>query len=209
MFQLIHSVTTRLALLGFSLFFSLSLISPIILLLTAHHELTWNSSLLGVFACGFGFDIAAGLFIWTQEVLENLFESYPMVPILSGIVLLGTLVTWVLKRKGVFNWAAAGTNSWADHCTSSAGKSNLDVIKFYMQAMIYNPKLLTKEKVGALIPVKTGDASSLAFDTSALYQTSSWLFSTGRLKQSFHQAEPTTITTFPKQHVAKPTMPNY
>ena len=668
MFQLIHSVTARLALLGFSLFFSLSLISRIILLLTAHHELTWNSSLLGVFACGFGFDIAAGIFaalpwlllgvltptrvikgpigmilmvammtlyaslmifittsewffwdefgarfnfiavdylIWTQEVLGNLFESYPMVPILSGIVLLGVLVTWVLKRKGVFTWATAGTNSWvdrcaglliglgfscltvlfsnqssipafanqyhgelakngcwsfmaafkqmeleytkwyaklpneqalteakrllvtpnekattptlddlqrsirheepehhwnvilicmeslsgdymsyvgdnqnitpnldriakdsiffenlyatgtrtvrgmealtlnlpptpgqsiiyrpegtnlvttfspflkrnydcaffyggdgrfdymnrffrtagcrvmdvgaweksditfktswgacdedlfnktiseadksfaaakpfnyfcmttsnhrpydfpagridmpshsgrraavkysdwavgnflenaakrpwfkdtlvifcADHCASSAGKSDLDVTKFHIPAMIYNPTLLTKKKVGALcsqidvmptvfgllrwnyetlgfghdqlasdaaslpqrafisnyqkiamlrdsqlailkpkskvslydcdlksgalIPVNTGDASSLAFDTSALYQTASWLFSTGRLKQSFHQAEPITITTFPKQHVAKPTMPNY
>jgi hypothetical protein len=206
MFQIIHSVTARLALLGFSLFFSLSLISRIILLLTAHHELTWNSSLLGVFACGFGFDISAGLFIWTQEVLENLFESYPMVPILSGIVSLGTLVIWVLKRKGVFNWAAAGTNSWADHC---AGKPDLDVTKFHIPAMIYNPKFLTKEKVGALIPVKTGDASSLAFDTSALYRTASWLFSTGRLRQSFHQAEPITITTFPKQHVAKPTMPNH
>jgi hypothetical protein len=206
MFQIIHSVTARLALLGFSLFFSLSLISRIILLLTAYHELTWNSSLLGVFACGFGFDISAGLFIWTQEVLENLFESYPMVPILSGIVSLGTLVIWVLKRKGVFNWAAAGTNSWADHC---AGKPDLDVTKFHIPAMIYNPKFLTKEKVGALIPVKTGDASSLAFDTSALYRTASWLFSTGRLRQSFHQAEPITITTFPKQHVAKPTMPNH
>ncbi len=668
MFQLIHSVTARLALLGFSLFFSLSLISRIILLLSAHHELTWNSSLLGVFACGFGFDIAAGIFaalpwlllgvltptrvikgpigmilmvammtlyaslmifittsewffwdefgarfnfiavdylIWTQEVLGNLFESYPMVPILSGIVLLGVLVTWVLKRKGVFTWATAGTNSWvdrcaglliglgfscltvlfsnqssipafanqyhgelakngcwsfmaafkqmeleytkwyaklpneqalteakrllvtpnekattptlddlqrsirheepehhwnvilicmeslsgdymsyvgdnqnitpnldriakdsiffenlyatgtrtvrgmealtlnlpptpgqsiiyrpegtnlvttfspflkrnydcaffyggdgrfdymnrffrtagcrvmdvgaweksditfktswgacdedlfnktiseadksfaaakpfnyfcmttsnhrpydfpagridmpshsgrraavkysdwavgnflenaakrpwfkdtlvifcADHCASSAGKSDLDVTKFHIPAMIYNPTLLTKKKVGALcsqidvmptvfgllrwnyetlgfghdqlasdaaslpqrafisnyqkiamlrdsqlailkpkskvslydcdlksgalIPVNTGDASSLAFDTSALYQTASWLFSTGRLKQSFHQAEPITITTFPKQHVAKPTMPNH
>jgi phosphoglycerol transferase MdoB-like AlkP superfamily enzyme len=177
--QLFRSAPVRLALVGFGLFFSLSLFSRLVLLVTARHDLTWDVSLLGVFASGFVFDVAAGIFaaipwlllgvlaparllkgksgmivmggimtifasalifittsewffwdefgarfnfiavdylIWTQEVLGNLWESYPMVAIISGIVLAGALVTWALKRKGVFAWAAAGTTTWPDRC---------------------------------------------------------------------------------------------
>ena len=181
--QFYRSAPTRLALVAFSLFFSLSLLSRLALLLAARHDLTWDASLLGVFACGFVFDVAAGIFaalpwlllgvvapvrflknrsggiliglmmtvfasalifittsewffwdefgarfnfiavdylIWTQEVLGNLFESYPMIPILSGIVLSGALATWIMKRKGVLTWTLAGTTTWMDRCSSLA-----------------------------------------------------------------------------------------
>lgn len=183
--QFLSSTPSRLSLVAFSLFFSLSLLSRLILLVTALHDLTWDASLLGVFAIGFIFDVAAGIFaaipwlllgvlaptrllkstlgsimiggmmtifasaliftttsewffwgefgarfnfiavdylIWTQEVLGNLFESYPMIPILSGIVLSGAVVTWLLKRKGVFDWALAGKTTWVDRIgTLAAG----------------------------------------------------------------------------------------
>ncbi len=181
--QFFRSAPTRLAFVAFSLFFSLSLLSRLALLVTARHDLTWDASLIGVFACGFVFDVAAGLFaaipwvllgvvapvrflkckaggiliglmmtifasalifittsewffwdefgarfnfiavdylIWTQEVLGNLFESYPMIPILSGIILIGALVAWTMKRKGVFNWAVEGTTTWRDRCGTLA-----------------------------------------------------------------------------------------
>ncbi len=152
----------------------------------------------------------------------------------------------------------------ADHCASSAGKSDLDVTKFHIPAMIYNPSLFPPQKISALcsqidvmptifglldwnyetlgfghdrlatgggLPpnrafisnyqkiallrndglailkpkaetslydcdVKTGVLSprkpdsgeSLLRDTTALYQSASWLFSSGHLKKTFRQA---------------------
>ncbi|NQX02790.1 LTA synthase family protein, partial [bacterium] len=181
--HLFRSAPTRLTLVAFSLFFTISLLSRLILLVTARHDLTWDASLPGIFACGLAFDVAAGIFaafgwllfgalaplrflksrsgrilvlglmtvfaallifittsewffwdefgarfnfiavdylIWTQEVLGNLFESYPMWPILSGILLSGALVTWTLHRKGIFAWALAGTTGWRDRCGAMA-----------------------------------------------------------------------------------------
>jgi phosphoglycerol transferase MdoB-like AlkP superfamily enzyme len=193
--QLFRSAPTRLALVAFSLFFLISLFSRLALLFAARHDLTVDGSLMGIFACGFVFDVAAGMFaaipwlllgviapvrflksraggvliglmmtvfasalifittsewffwdefgarfnfiavdylIWTQEVLGNLFESYPMIPILSGIVLAGALATWVMKRKGAFTWALAGTTTWADRCGSLAAGAVLTFLSGWL-----------------------------------------------------------------------------
>jgi phosphoglycerol transferase MdoB-like AlkP superfamily enzyme len=181
--RLFRSAPARLALVAFSLFFSLSLLSRLALLFTARHDVSWDISVVGILACGFFYDMAAGLFaaapwlflgfiapvrclgsrsgqwliaglmlvfasififistsewffwdefnarfnfiavdylIWTQEVLGNISESYPMIPILSGIVIAGGLVAWAMKRKGVFAWTANGTTTWADRCGGMA-----------------------------------------------------------------------------------------
>ncbi len=65
------------------------------------------------FGARFNF-IAVDYLVWTQEVLGNISESYPMVPILSAIVVAGAAVAWLMKRRGVFAWAAAGQTGWRD-----------------------------------------------------------------------------------------------
>ena len=171
-----RSAPSRLPLIAFAVFFLLSLLSRVALLVAARHFLTWNLSLAGVFGCGLFFDVMSGLFaavpwviyaalapdrflrsrtgrtltmlgmvifssilifitvsewffwdefgvrfnfiavdylIWTQEVLGNITESYPMVPIMSGIILLGAGMVWLLHRKGILNWAVKNDSSWA------------------------------------------------------------------------------------------------
>ncbi|MES2438202.1 MAG: LTA synthase family protein [Verrucomicrobiota bacterium] len=188
---LFRSAPARLALIAFCLFFTLSLLSRVILLLTARHDVTWDSSLAGVFACGIYYDVAAGLFaaapwllagvlapvrllkskagkiavagamvlfasvfifittsewffwdefgarfnfiavdylVWTQEVLGNISESYPMGPILSGIALAAVLITWLMKRKGLFAWALGGTTTWIDRCGGAVAALGLTTL---------------------------------------------------------------------------------
>ncbi len=172
-----RSQVSRLPLIAFAIFFSLSLASRLALFITAYHNLTWGLSILGVFASGLFFDAMAGLFatlpwffyaslapgrflgsrigraatalgmllftsillfitasewffwdefgarfnfiavdylIWTQEVLGNISESYPMIPILSGIITLAGIMIWTLHRRGLFIWAFKGESSWKD-----------------------------------------------------------------------------------------------
>jgi phosphoglycerol transferase MdoB-like AlkP superfamily enzyme len=174
-----RSAPARLAIIAFGLFVIVSLLSRLILLATARHDITWDASLAGVFAIGLWFDsasaaiaaapwillgvvaparflksrsgktllaicytvftgalifittsewffwdefgarfnfIAVDYLIWTQEVLGNITESYPMVPILSGIVAIAAIIVWQLNRRGVFDWALTGSTTWKDRC---------------------------------------------------------------------------------------------
>ncbi len=167
--RLFSSSPARLALITFSLFLAVSLVSRLLLLFSARHEINWDSSLAAVFTTGIGFDAAVAVFatlpwlilgaiaparflksraglwtvaglmmlfttilifittaewvfwdefgarfnfiavdylIWTQEVLGNITESYPMVPIICGIITAAAIVTWSLARTGLFVWAA-------------------------------------------------------------------------------------------------------
>ncbi len=171
-----RSAPTRLPFISFVVFFSVSLLSRLALLIAARRFLTWDPSLAGVFGVGIFFDVVAGLFaalpwvvygamapdrflksragrtvtalgmvvftstlifitvsewffwdefgvrfnfiavdylIWTQEVLGNITESYPMVPIMGGIVLLGMGVVWLLHRRGVLVWAVRNEGTWS------------------------------------------------------------------------------------------------
>lgn len=56
--------------------------------------------------------IAVDYLIWTQEVLGNIRESYPMVPISLGIVTIGAGIVWLFMVKGAFRWIAAGETAW-------------------------------------------------------------------------------------------------
>lgn len=60
--QLFRSIPARLAILAFTLFFALSLLSRLALFITARHEITWDLSILGIFGWGIFFDVAAGFF---------------------------------------------------------------------------------------------------------------------------------------------------
>lgn len=183
--HIFRSAPARLAVLGFGVFFTLSLVSRILLLIAAHRDVNWGIPLAGSFACGLFFDAAAGLFaalpwlllgviapvgflagkagrltlatlmtvfagififittsewffwdefgarfnfiavdylIWTQEVLGNISESYPIGWIVAGIALAGGLVSRAMWRKGLFRWVSSGKTGWQDRLgTLAAG----------------------------------------------------------------------------------------
>ncbi|QTN31564.1 sulfatase-like hydrolase/transferase [Akkermansiaceae bacterium] len=60
--KLTASIPARFAILSFALFFAFSLIARIVLAISAHSELGFNGSLLGAFAVGLLYDLAAGVF---------------------------------------------------------------------------------------------------------------------------------------------------
>ena len=174
-----RSIPARFALIAYSLFFGVSLLSRLMLSVAARHEITWDTSLPGSFATGVWFDAAAAVFaalpwllfgaliparflkstigtwlvaglmtlftgilifittaewffwdefharfnfiavdylIWTQEVLSNISESYPIVSICVGIAVLALVAGGWMIRKGVFSWVASGTTTWRDRC---------------------------------------------------------------------------------------------
>lgn len=171
-----RSSSARLGLIAFSLFLAVSLVSRLLLLVAARHDIDWSLSLAGAIATGTGFDAASATFaavpwillgaaapprflksragrwtvaalmtvyaallifittaewvfwdefgarfnfiavdylVWTQEVLGNIMESYPMVPIIGGIIAASGIVTWVMARAGLFAWASDNTTSWS------------------------------------------------------------------------------------------------
>jgi phosphoglycerol transferase MdoB-like AlkP superfamily enzyme len=63
------------------------------------------------FGARFNF-IAVDYLLWTQEVLRNIRQSYPMGPILTGIAGMAGLGVWGLSRTGVLAWALAGSATW-------------------------------------------------------------------------------------------------
>lgn len=65
------------------------------------------------FGARFNF-IAVDYLIWTQEVLGNIGESYPMLPIIGGIMVLSAGVVWMMGKRGVFRWVLAGEESWKE-----------------------------------------------------------------------------------------------
>ncbi len=174
---LIRSAPARFALIAFATFLAVSLVTRILLLIAARHELTPDSSVLGIFTIGAGFDAASAVFasipwlllgavaparflksnigkwttlslmalfsallifitisevvfwdefgarfnfiavdylIWTQEVLGNIAESYPMVPIFGGLAAVSIAMAAAMHRRHLFTWASAGTTTSAD-----------------------------------------------------------------------------------------------
>ncbi|MES2476785.1 MAG: sulfatase-like hydrolase/transferase [Verrucomicrobiota bacterium] len=69
------------------------------------------------FGARFNF-IAVDYLIWTQEVLGNITESYPMGPILSGILLLASGMVLLMRRSGLMKWATTGTTGWKERVLS-------------------------------------------------------------------------------------------
>jgi phosphoglycerol transferase MdoB-like AlkP superfamily enzyme len=72
------------------------------------------------FGARFNF-IAVDYLLWTQEVMKNIFQSYPMVPILAGIVALAGILVWLMHRSGILTWAVTGSATWQARCTWVGG----------------------------------------------------------------------------------------
>lgn len=88
------------------------LFSSVLIFITVSEWFFWDE-----FGARFNF-IAVDYLVWTQEVLGNITESYPMGPIMSGIVLLGAGVVWLLHRKGVLAWAVKNDSTWRARAAS-------------------------------------------------------------------------------------------
>lgn len=65
------------------------------------------------FGARFNF-IAVDYLIWTQEVLGNIGESYPMPPMIGGIMALSGGVVWMMGKQGVLRWILAGEEGWKE-----------------------------------------------------------------------------------------------
>lgn len=85
---------------------AMTLYVSLLIFITASEWFFWDE-----FGVRFNF-IAVDYLIWTQEVLGNIMESYPMGPIMAGIVGLGIGLTWLLSKKGLIAWVLAGERDW-------------------------------------------------------------------------------------------------
>jgi phosphoglycerol transferase MdoB-like AlkP superfamily enzyme len=99
--------------------------ASLLMLITTAEWFFWDE-----FGARFNF-IAVDYLIWTQEVLGNIGESYPMRPILTGIVLAGVAVTWGLHRAGILRWTTAGATAQRDRAGCVAGGCTLAALAFF------------------------------------------------------------------------------
>lgn len=170
-----RSPSARLGIAAFLAFLAFSLVARLLLLVAARHQVSGFLPILGAFANGLLFDVAAATFaaipwlilgailpsgwlrsrmgkalllifsliyigllvfittsewvfwdefgarfnfiavdylVWTQEVLGNISESYPMVPITIGIIATSLIILWALLRFGLGRWILDGQSSW-------------------------------------------------------------------------------------------------
>jgi phosphoglycerol transferase MdoB-like AlkP superfamily enzyme len=56
------------------------------------------------FGARFNF-IAVDYLVFTTEVLANINQSYPMLPLMSGIVVFALVIIFLIQRKGMISWA--------------------------------------------------------------------------------------------------------
>lgn len=92
---------------GRVLTFSLmAVFASLLVFITISEVVFWDE-----FGVRFNF-IAVDYLIWTQEVLGNINESYPMLSICMGIVLAGSGIAWLLSRMKVLIWAVQTPSSW-------------------------------------------------------------------------------------------------
>ncbi|NJM38217.1 MAG: sulfatase-like hydrolase/transferase [Akkermansiaceae bacterium] len=83
--------------------------------------------------------IAVDYLIWTQEVLGNITESYPMGPIMLGIIAIGAGVTWVLRKKGILAWAVNGVSTWTERITGAVAGITLAGLAYLFVAQSSMP----------------------------------------------------------------------
>ena len=56
--------------------------------------------------------IAVDYLIFTQEVIDNIQQSYPMPLIYAGLALAGSGVVWAAWKLGAVRWVCAGDSAW-------------------------------------------------------------------------------------------------
>lgn len=76
------------------------------------------------FGARFNF-IAVDYLIWTQEVLGNISESYPMGSIGLGIAVATLAILWALVRAGLGRWILSGEGAWRSRIAAPLGSALL------------------------------------------------------------------------------------
>ena len=56
--------------------------------------------------------IAVDYLMFTQEVIDNINQSYPMPAIISGLTIIGLLIGWAVQKYGVVKWITTGSLTW-------------------------------------------------------------------------------------------------
>lgn len=56
--------------------------------------------------------IAVDYLVFTQEVIDNIQQSYPMPLIFAGLALAGSSIVWAAWKFGAVNWVCAGDSRW-------------------------------------------------------------------------------------------------
>ncbi len=64
--------------------------------------------------------IAVDYLCFTQEVISNINQSYPMPAILSGLAVIGVLIGYSVRRFGVVNWITSGITDWTKAAIQTA-----------------------------------------------------------------------------------------
>ena len=92
----------------------MTLFIGILVFITTAEYFFWDE-----FGARFNF-IAVDYLVWTNEVWGNINESYPMVPIITGILLISLLTCWALNRIGAFQWVHSGQHTFRSRILSIA-----------------------------------------------------------------------------------------
>ena len=71
--------------------------------------------------------IAVDYLVYTQEVIENIQQSYPMPLIFGGLALAGTVIAVVAWRSGLLRWVARGDARWMPRLWQTAAFATLIV----------------------------------------------------------------------------------
>lgn len=64
--------------------------------------------------------IAVDYLVFTTEVMENIMQSYPMVWIFLGMIVLSGIVVTPLNRRNAISWVLNGSASWPQKCLALA-----------------------------------------------------------------------------------------
>lgn len=92
----------------------MALFIGILVFITTAEYFFWDE-----FGARFNF-IAVDYLVWTNEVWGNINESYPMVPIIAGILLVSLVTCWALNRIGAFHWIHSGKHTLRSRILSIA-----------------------------------------------------------------------------------------
>ncbi|MFC5454301.1 LTA synthase family protein [Prosthecobacter fluviatilis] len=82
--------------------------------------------------------IAVDYLVFTQEVIDNIQQSYPMPLIYAGLALAGSAVVWVMWKLGGVRWVCAGDSAWRLRIVPALGIAVLvvGISSFFSQSQL-------------------------------------------------------------------------
>ncbi len=65
--------------------------------------------------------IAVDYLVYTQEVIDNIQQSYPMPAIFAGLIAAGLFIGWVIAKLGLVKWVTEGDARWLPRVWQTIG----------------------------------------------------------------------------------------